>query len=163
VNDVSHTPKLRTSVALSTALAMTLSSLAYAQPPLLPPASAASDPLPAAPPPATDGHLALYAAGTLAIVAAGVGTALGVLALDAKNDFEAQPTKSRADTANNDAAYCDAAFGVATLAAATAIVFFLVEKHRPTDPAAQGSPAISFAASPILAPHMAGAGLVFRF
>jgi hypothetical protein len=100
------------------------------------------------------------------VVAAGVGVAFGVLALNAKSDFEKNPTLSGADSGNNYAAYCDASFGAAVLAGVTSIVLFLADRNVHQDPATQegaAKDAITLTASPILVPHGAGAGAVVRF
>jgi hypothetical protein len=127
----------------------------------------ATSPPPSAPPaPGPPPHVAPSVAGAVAVIAAGVGTAFGVLALDAKSKFEKNPTQSGADSGNNEAAYSDAAFGVAVLAGATAIVLFLAEKDAPPSaPATQTAApkAVTFTASPFVSPHGAGAGAVLRF
>jgi hypothetical protein len=132
----------------------------------VPTPASASEP-PAQPPrPAASPHLAPYIAGGLAVVAAGVGVAFGVLALDAKSDFEKNPTLSGADSGNNYAAYCDASFGAAVLAGVTSIVLFLADRNVHQDPATQegaAKDAITLTASPIVVPHGAGAGAVVRF
>jgi len=132
------------------------------------PAQVAPTPEPPAqpPPPAASPHLAPYIAGGLAVVAAGVGVAFGVLALNAKSDFEKNPTLSGADSGNNYAAYCDASFGAAVLAGVTSIVLFLADRNVHQDPATQEGAAkdvITLTASPILVPHGAGAAAVARF
>jgi hypothetical protein len=128
----------------------------------VPTPASASEP-PAQPPrPAASPHLAPYIAGGLAVV----GVAFGVLALNAKSDFEKNPTLSGADSGNNYAAYCDASFGAAVLAGVTSIVLFLADRNVHQDPATQegaAKDAITLTASPILVPHGAGAGAVVRF
>ena len=168
---------LRTLGALAAfAAAAAPSTLRAAEPqPAEPPAEQASAATPAPPPPLPPAqapastHLAPYIAGGLAVVAAGVGTAFGVLALNAKSDFEAHPTPSGADSGNNYAAYCDASLGAAVLLGATSLVLFFVERDQ-QDPAAsqqarsaKAPPLVSFTAAPMLSAHGAGASAVVRF
>jgi hypothetical protein len=138
-------------------------------PPAPPPADAV--PPPPSPPAEAPTHLAPYVAGGLAIAAAGAGIAFGVLALNAKNDFQNHPTLSSADSGNNYAAYCDASLGGAVVLAAASVVFFLVERNAPQDPGAPVPPQaraakkslVSFSAAPTISSHGAGAGAVLHF
>jgi hypothetical protein len=121
-------------------------------------------------PPTPTPHLAPYVAGAIAVVAAGVGTAFGVLALNAKSNFEKGPTQSEADSGNNYAAYSDAAFGAAVIAGVTSIVFFFAEKDAPSNAVATQASApkasgVTLTVSPLVSLRGAGAGAgaVVRF
>ena len=113
-------------------------------------------------PPASEGvsraELAWIAAGA-AVASAGVGVGFGVAALDAKTEFDANPTHDVGVTGNNDAVYCDVALGAAVAFGATSLILFL------TQPSAdrRSPPAVSFAASPVVLAHGAGAGAIVRF
>jgi hypothetical protein len=160
--------RMRQSRALAALLALVVVAMpcrAMGDPPVstdLAQTSTTTAPAPAAPSP----RVAPYVAGAIAVIAAGVGATFGVLALDAKSDFQKSPTQSGADRGNDYAAYSDAAFGAAVLAGATAIVFFVAEKDAPAgaSPAQTAAPkAITLSASPFVSPHGAGAGAVLRF
>jgi hypothetical protein len=119
-------------------------------------------------PAASSPHVAPYVAGAIAVVAAGVGTAFGVVALHAKSNFERSPTQSEADSGNDYAAYSDAAFGAAVIAGVTSVVLFFAEKDAPssgvaTQTAATKEPGVTLTASPFVSPHGAGAGAVVHF
>jgi len=170
---MTHDAGLRTLAALLVFVAATAPTRALATPPPATESTAASpSPAPPAPPtpspPPPSASLAPYIAGGLAVVAAGMGVAFGVLALDSKSDFEKSPTRSEASSGNDYAAYCDASFGAAVLAGATSVVLFLAQRDVHPDPvvapagAAKAS-VTTFVASPILVPHGAGAGLTVRF
>lgn len=158
-----HNDSLRMTAGLLALAASLTSTRVLAAPPTtvdVPPSSAPPPP----PSPEPVAHLPAYIAGGLAVLAAGAGVAFGVVALDAKSDFEKSPTQSRADTGNDFAAYCDASFGAAVLAGATGLVLFLTERDAA---AAQASPpqeaAVTFTASPIVFLHGAGAGATLQF
>ncbi len=162
--------------ALVVLVAMTVPQRLLAAPPAPPdPATAAAEPAttppppppPVTPPPAPTPHLAPYVAGAIAVAAAGVGTAFGVLALNAKSNFERYPTQSEADTGNNYAAYSDAAFGAAVIAGVTSLVFFLAERNAPSSAVATQptvpQEGVKLTASPLVSPHGAGVGAVLHF
>jgi hypothetical protein len=160
-------------VGVMLAVAATVApSRARAEPPVATQASAepfpsATSPLPPVPQAPPSVPRAAYVAGGLAVVAAGVGAVFGALALSAKSNFERRPTQSEADAGNNDAAYCDASLGAAVLLGATSVALFFAEKDSRTDPGAPkasvATSPVTLTASPILAPHGAGAGVVLRF
>lgn len=123
--------------------------------------------LPAPPPPSPAvkrSTVALWAAG-VAVVAAGAGTAFGVLALTNKSAYDKGPTYSNADDGNDFAAYADGAFALAVAAGVTSVVLFLTSETPPDGGAnaAAKKASASFSASPILVPHGGGAGALLRF
>lgn len=142
-----------------------------------PPVSAvtAGAPAPAAPPPPPAeprSKLPAYVTGGLAIVAAGVGTAFGVVALGDKSDFDKNPTTGKADDGENHALIADMAFGVAITLGVTSAVLFLTKDEAPAAPAAKNGHTnraaykpykVTVTPSPIVTPHGGGAGALVRF
>ena len=133
----------------------------------------AAPPPPAPVPQEPKSKLPAYITGGLAIVAAGVGTVFGVMAISDKSDFDKNPTSSTADDGENHALIADMAFGVAITFGVTSAVLFLTK-----DDAAQAAPATAMAPkklppkktqsfkvtpSPIVTPHGGGAGALIRF
>ncbi|MEO6419044.1 MAG: PEGA domain-containing protein, partial [Polyangiaceae bacterium] len=104
--DVSFASKQDVNVTLDAAPAP-VAVVAVAPVPTPPPAA------PPPPPPEPRSKLPAYVTGGLAIVAAGVGTAFGVVALGDKSDFDKNPTTAKADDGENHALIADMAFGVA--------------------------------------------------
>jgi len=100
-----------------------------APPPPPPPVAAAPapEPLPVAPPAPIEprSKVPAYITGGLAVAAAGVGTAFGILALKAKSDYDKTPTAALADDAENKALVADMALGVALTLGVTSVVLFL--------------------------------------
>ena len=117
--------------------------------------------------------------GSLAIAAAGVGTVFGVIALNDKSDFNKNPTTATADSGDTHALIADMAFGVALTFGVTSAVLFLTKDESPaatsstrraTTAKADGSEAkadkktaVTFTPTPIVGPHVGGAGFVLRF
>lgn len=147
-------------------------------PPPPPPVAAVAVPPPAPPPaaplpPEPRSKLPAYVTGGLAVVAAGVGTVFGILALSDKSDFDKNPTSSKADDGENHALIADMAFGVAVTFGVTSAVLFLTKDDQLQPPAAKIVPSHKTAAAkpqkfkivpaPILTPHSAGAGALIRF
>lgn len=132
---------------------------------------------PAPPPPPQEAHSKAPAliTGGLAIVAAGVGTVFGIMALNDKSAFDATPTSSKADDGENHALIADMAFGVAITLGVTSAVLFLTNDEpakaglnaqpptRAARMAAKKSAPFTFTPMPIVTPHGGGAGGVFRF
>jgi hypothetical protein len=160
--------------------------------PAPPPPVAAAVPAvaPAAPPPATPpeprSKVPAIVTGALAVAAAGVGTVFGIVALNDKSNFDKNPTTSTADSGDTHALIADMAFGVALTFGVTSAVLFLTKDEAPATttsssahPATAGAPsladgtarsvapaakpAVTFAAAPIVGPHVGGAGLLLRF
>ena len=126
----------------------------------------------APPPPEPRSKLPAYVTGGLAIVAAGIGTAFGVVALGDKSDFDKNPTTGKADDGENHALIADMAFGVAITLGVTSAVLFLTKDEAPAPAAAKNGHTNRAAAkpykvtvtpSPIVTPHGGGAGALVRF
>jgi hypothetical protein len=149
-----------------------------AAPPPPPPVAAAVPavaPAPATPPPPAEPRSKVPAivTGGLAIAAAGVGTVFGIIALGDKSDFDKNPTTSTADSGDTHALIADMAFGVALTFGVTSAVLFLTKDEAPpatssaghstTAKVAAAKPAVTFAATPIVGPHVGGGGFSMRF
>jgi hypothetical protein len=149
-------------------------------PPPPPPVVAVAPPPSAAPPPAQPlppeprSKVPAYVTGGLAIVAAGVGTVFGILALNDKSNFDQNPTSATADDGENHALIADMAFGVAITFGVTSAVLFLTKDEALQPPPAAQTPAQKKLATqkankfrvvpaPIVSPHGAGAGALIRF
>jgi hypothetical protein len=153
-------------------------------PPPPPPAPVAATPPPAAaappppPPPEPRSKVPAYITGGLAIVAAGVGTAFGVIALGDKSDFDKHPTSSTADNGDTHALIADMAFGVAITFGVTSAVLFLTNDEPPAATAKHHSTqervadrevdapkrsALKITPTPMIGPHSGGAGVVVQF
>lgn len=110
-----------------------------------------------------------FVAAGVAVVGVGVGTAFGVLALNSKSAFEANPTVARANTGNQEAVLADVAFGTAVIAGVTSVVLFLTRDAAdvpPPAPTARDSvpkSRASFTVAPLVSPHGAGVGAVVHF
>jgi hypothetical protein len=112
-----------------------------------------------------------YITGGLAIVAAGIGTVFGVMALNDKSDFDKNPTSSKADDGENHALIADMAFGVAVTLGVTSAVLFLSKDSPQTasNPAttktasAKKPSSVTITPTPIVSPHGGGAGAIVRF
>jgi hypothetical protein len=142
-------------------------------PPPAPPAPIAATPAPTptppAPPPAEPrSKVPGYVTGGLAIVAAGIGTVFGVMALSDKSNFDKKPTASKADDGENHALVADMSFGVAITLGVTSAVLFLTKDEAPAPATAAAPPppkkhAVTITPTPILTQHGGGAGALFRF
>lgn len=148
-------------------------------PPPPPPAPVAAAPAAAAPPPPPPpeprSKVPAYITGGLAIVAAGVGTAFGVMALGDKSDFDKNPTTSTADNGDTHALIADMSFGVAITFGVTSAVLFLTndepapaasraDEHTETADAAPVKKAsFKVTPEPIVGPHTGGAGVLVQF
>jgi hypothetical protein len=146
-------------------------------PPPSPVAANVPPPPPAAPPPPAEprSKVPAYVTGGLAIVAAGVGTVFGVMALSDKSDFDKNPTTHTADNGDTHALIADMAFGVALTFGVTSAVLFLTRDEAPAASSAKAPTTmakaeadakrnrITWAPTPIVGPHSGGAGLTLRF
>jgi hypothetical protein len=139
---------------------------------LPPPEPAPAPPPPEPAPPAEKRSMApAWITGGLAVVAAGVGTAFGIMALHDKSEFNKGPTESLADDGENKALVSDMAFGVAVTLGVTSAVLFLSHDDSAAPQAASAPQArrdqhptgVSVTATPILTPHGGGAGALIRF
>ena len=152
---------------------------AKAPPPVVPVAVVPATPAPETPVDTTPAQprskLPAWITGGLAVAAAGVGTAFGILALGDKSDYDKNPTASKADDGENHALIADMAFGVAVTLGVTSAVLFLSNDDAPPANAAsaprpsvasaraQKSPAFRITPTPIITPHGGGAGALVRF
>ena len=117
-----------------------------------------------------------YVTGGLAIVAAGVGTVFGIMALSDKSDFDKNPTTQTADNGDTHALIADMSFGVALTFGVTSAVLFLTRDEAVT-PAASAIPKttvakadadrkrnrITVTPTPVVGAHSTGAGFTVRF
>lgn len=173
------------SVDVAFASTQTVTVALEAEPPPAPPVALAPPPpvapAPAPPPAEVRSLIPAYITGGLAIAAAGVGTVFGVLALNDKSSFDKNPTTSTADNGDTHSLIADMAFGVAVTFGVTSAVLFLT-KDEPTPAAASttaprnGAEAksgagartakahrVTFTPTPIVGPHVAGAGFALQF
>jgi hypothetical protein len=148
-------------------------------PPPPPPAPvAAAAPAPASappppPPPEPRSKVPAFITGGLAVVAAGVGTAFGVIALGDKSNFDKNPTSSTADNGDTHALIADMAFGVAITFGVTSAVLFLTgdepppaaasSERSPTRTASAAPGGIKITPTPMVGPHSGGAGVLVQF
>jgi hypothetical protein len=146
-----------------------------APPPPPPPVAVVPPPPPPAPPPPPPeprSKLPAFVTGGLAIVAAGVGTAFGIMALSDKSDFDKNPTTQTADNGDTHALIADMSFGVALTFGVTSAVLFLTKDEAPA--AASSAPPktrtakaepkkVTVTPTPIVGPHSGGAGVLLRF
>ena len=153
-------------------------TLDSAPPPVLapPPPVVAPPPPPPAPPPPPEprSKVPAYITGGLAIVAAGVGTVFGVIALGDKSDFDKTPTTKIADNGDTHSLIADMSFGVAITFGVTSAVLFLTKDEAPAAASASRGAvakasssskhrAITVTPTPMVGPHSGGAGLVLQF
>lgn len=119
--------------------------------------------------------LRAYLTGGAAVVAAGVGTAFGVAALNDKKEFERNPTTQNADTRSQHALIADIALGVA-VASGVATAVLLLKSDRPPAPrdastkrtsieagGVERTKAVTIIPAPMIGPHGGGAGLILQF
>lgn len=141
-------------------------------PPPPPPVALAPPPPPPAPPPPPPeprSQVPAYVTGGLAIVAAGVGTVFGIMALSDKSQFDKNPTTQTADNGDTHALICDMSFGVALTFGVTSAVLFLTHDEAPatSSTASKTTTAkanrVKITPTPVVGPHSGGAGLTVRF
>jgi hypothetical protein len=137
-----------------------------------PPPTEAPPPQPAAPPPpppAPRSMLPAYITGGVAIVAAGVGTVFGIMALNDKSNFDSNPTSQTADDGENHALIADMCFGVAlTLGVTSAVLFLTPDEGSAAAPAAASvhprpRHRVTIIPTPIITPNGGGGGALVRF
>jgi hypothetical protein len=113
-----------------------------------------------------------FITGGLAVAAAGVGTAFGIMALGDKDDFDKAPTAEKADDGENHALIADMAFGVAITMGVTSAVLFLTRDEPAAVKAAsttirpKAKPVAStprFTPAPVVTRHGGGPGALIRF
>lgn len=113
-----------------------------------------------------------YVTGGIAVAAAGVGTAFGIMALNDKSEYDKTPTSELADDGENHALVADMAFGLAITFGVTSAVLFLTHDEPAANASAKRAPAkiakpkksdVSVSAAPIVTPHGGGAGALIRF
>jgi hypothetical protein len=149
-------------------------------PPTPPPAPIAAGPpppppAPPPPPPEPRSKVPAYVTGGLAVIAAGVGTAFGILALNDKSKFDKNPTTGTADDGDTHALIADMAFGVALTFGVTSAVLFLTKDEAPAASSAKALTRtakaeadakrnrVTWTPTPILGAHAGGAGFTLRF
>jgi len=111
-------------VQAGTKVEQSIEMLPHAPPPPPPAPVPEIAPAPAPEPPPAEKHSKVPAYVTLGIAAGGavVGTIFGVKALQAKSDYDKDPSTSRADDTERNALIADMAFGVAVTLGVTGIV-----------------------------------------
>jgi hypothetical protein len=131
-------------------------------PPPLAPVAATPPPAPSPPPPPPPprSKVPAFVTGGLAIAAAGVGTAFGIVALNDKSNFDKNPTTHTADNGDTHALIADMAFGVALTFGVTSAVLFLTKDEQPAPPAATSKAVVM---TPWVSSRAGGAGLVMPF
>jgi len=150
-------------------LTITLTKKAEVVPaPIATPPTAPVQSAPAAPtaPPAetkSKSNVPAYVVLGVAGVGAIVGAVFGVKALNDKSDFDKNPTGSKADDAERNALIADMAFGVAVTLGVTGTVLLLSGGKKEAQKGMWNSPTKTMQITPLLTPHSAGAGAVWRF
>jgi hypothetical protein len=138
------------------------SPVAVVQPPPPPPAAPP-------PPPEPRSQVPAYVTGGLAIVAAGVGTVFGIMALSDKSQFDKNPTTQTADNGDTHALIADMSFGVALTFGVTSAVLFLTRDEAPAASSATTKTTtakanrITVTPTPVVGAHSGGAGFTVRF
>jgi hypothetical protein len=162
-------------VSFASSQTVSVSLDAEPAPPPPPPAPVAVAPPPSpqtAPPPPPPAEprskVPAYITGGLAVVAAGVGTAFGIIALNDKSSYDKNPTSSTADSGDTHALIADMAFGVAITFGVTSAVLFLTKDEPPAAAPAAGATgarhtAVKITPTPMVGPHSGGAGFVVQF
>ncbi len=113
--------------------------------------------------------------GGLAIVAAGVGTAFGIITINDKSTFNKDHSEATAETGQNHALVADMCFGVAITLGVTSVVLLLTKDEADankggTKASAPGTFRLSsseggatLTAAPLVSSHGGGAGALLRF
>jgi hypothetical protein len=136
------------------------------------PAPPPPPPPPAPPPPEVRSKLPAIITGGLAVVAAGIGTAFGIVTLSDKSNFNKTPTESIAETGQNHALIADMSFGVAITLGVTSVVLLLTKDDTDASkvkavllPTVRLSKreGTTLSASPVLTPHGGGVGALVSF
>jgi hypothetical protein len=148
--------------------------LAAAPPPVVAvvPVPTPPPPPPPLPPPEVRSKLPAIITGGLAVVAAGIGTAFGIVTLSDKSNFNKTPTESIAETGQNHALIADMSFGVAITLGVTSVVLLLTKDDADAPKAKAASlPTVrlskregtTLSVSPVLTPHGGGVGALVSF
>jgi hypothetical protein len=175
--DVTYASKQDLSVTLAATPAPTPPApVAVVPPPEPVPATPPAGETVAVAPVATHSTLPAWITGGLAVAAAGVGTAFGVLALNDKHNFDQTPTTATADSGENHALIADMAFGVAVTLGVTSAVLFLSGDDTPPPAATAGAKrptvreasakehsGVTVTPTPLVLAHGGGAGALIRF
>jgi PEGA domain-containing protein len=176
------------SIAVPYASTQTVIAKLEPKPSLAPPAqqpiaeeaepSSPPDPPPSPAEPRGRGSGLAYAAGGLAVVAAGVGAVFGIVALNDKGEYERNPTTQNADNRSTHALFADVALGAALTFGVMSGVLFLTNGRSTGSPNGATQPSLPKAAgvgrlarpnaimitpTPLVSPHGGGAGIVVRF
>jgi hypothetical protein len=109
---------------------------------------------------------ALWITGGLGAAGIIAGSVVGVLALSAKSDYDADPTKAHADSAEKLALFSDVGFGVGAMALVTCAVIYLTSDHTADDDdaTAQASHAVArWTLTPQVAIHGAALSAAIHF
>jgi hypothetical protein len=88
------------------------------------------------------------------------GTALGILALNARSEYNAGPTSARADTGERLALFSDVGFGIGAMALVTTAVLLLTHDDSSSEAAPQTA---SLQIIPAVTPSGASATAKLRF
>jgi hypothetical protein len=160
---VAFASKLDVTVELPQVVAPPVVAVVPVPPPAPPP--------PPPPPPQPRSKLPAIITGGLAIVAAGIGTAFGIITLNDKSTFNKDPTESEAETGQNHALIADMSFGVAITLGVTSIVLLCTKDEDASNTKAASLPTVRLSkregailsAAPFLTPHGGGAGALFSF
>jgi PEGA domain len=123
------------------------------------------------PPPPPEKHSKVPAYVTLGIATGGaiVGTIFGVKALQAKSDYDSDPTTKHADDTERNALIADMAFGVAVTLGVTGIVLLTSSDDAPEAPKSAKlhqpprSPKVTFNVLPYVGKESGGAAARFTF
>jgi hypothetical protein len=141
-------------------------------PPVVAEKTEAPAPPPPPPPPEPRSKVPAYVTGAVAVVAAGVGTAFGIKALNQSNEFENRPTTKKADDGENNALIADMMFGIAITFGVTSAVLFLSNDSPSSAKAAHPTPKVAAAPkkknvtvlpAPYVSPTGGGIGTVIKF
>lgn len=145
------------------------------QPPSPPPVAQETPPpppVPPPPPPEPRSKVPAFITGGIAVAAAGVGVAFGIVTLNDHSSYNSNPTTATADSGDTHALITDMAFGVAITFGVTSAVLFLTNDEAPpgaAPPPAKASKAdpkknrITLVPTPFVGPHEGGAGVLLRF
>jgi hypothetical protein len=129
-----------------------------------PPEPPPPPPEPAAEEPQGPSRVPAYVFAGLAIAAAGVGTAYGVMAIGDKSDYDAHPTASKADDGESHAHIADMAFGAAlALGVTSAVLLFTTSSGDSSSSAAPSNSALRISPTPLVTQGGGGAGALVRF
>jgi hypothetical protein len=139
-----------------------------------PPAAPAPEPAPTPTPAPSHSNTAAWITGGAAVVAVGIGTVFGVMALNDHSNFVSNPTTATADNGENHALIADMSFGVAVTLGVTSVVLFLSHDDAAPPAAAtslvtakpkrsEAKRSFSIVPTPIVTAHGGGAGALIRF